>query len=695
MSEQRSGSHPNSTDAAIAALQRGYTPIPITGGGKRPWGGGWERTRWPDEQKMREAFAIAQAEGATNIGLLLGAPSNGLVDVDLDHPLAWRMRPLLPPTLMVTGRAGARFSHYWYVVHSDMPEGTRRYKMPDGSTSVELRTTGGQTVIPPSIHPSGERYLWDGEPWGGEVGPAVVDGKRLSVQVATLALNSILLENWPTKGGRHDAYLALAGWLLRSVTDGGVHPWWERNIAGVILPLADASHDEDGGDTRLHEAVRTTAARLRNDQRVHGLPTLARIIGDAHASQAERMRRDVEMLAGNPERAIAHLAVASESDLEPLETETGPPPERWARTALDRWIDGDAEEEVHDLLIRSDGVGLWYRGLVNMVIGPSEQGKTWLTLMGCCQEIAKGGRVLFIDLEDGPKQIVRRLRLLRLPADDIRHQFAYIQPESPLGSMFKRPPWEPTKAAPARLVDDETGFIREVSAFDPTLIIVDGTTALLRLHALSPNDATDVDLIRVWLESLTNEGRRTVVIVDHTRKGGDSDSDALGSQHKKAMVRGTQLNVTARGGYLVKGQRNVLYVTSKKDKQGEVREHGLHGTPMHLAEVILDTSDPDDVVWLINLPNAHAVDVDGHGVSTTDWRGRETSALALFKDDLDGEHTIADLMSATGLSRNVCTQVWDRLVRAKYTERVPGISQGKPARWRLTPDGKVAASVDL
>ena len=70
-------------------------------------------------------------------------------------------------------------------------------------------------MIPPSIHPSGESYRWEGTPWGGEDGPAVVNGRVLATQVALLALGTVLLDGWPKQGSRHEAYLALAGGLLR------------------------------------------------------------------------------------------------------------------------------------------------------------------------------------------------------------------------------------------------------------------------------------------------------------------------------------------------------------------------------------------------------------------------------------------------------------------------------------------------
>src|SRR3546814_7736077 len=74
---------------------------------------------------------------------------------------------------LIGGRMSRPRSHYWYIVKDGLPEGTRKWSHPDRRTLVEFRSTGGQTVVAPSIHLDGERYEWADEPWGGEAGPAL------------------------------------------------------------------------------------------------------------------------------------------------------------------------------------------------------------------------------------------------------------------------------------------------------------------------------------------------------------------------------------------------------------------------------------------------------------------------------------------------------------------------------------------
>src|SRR5690606_26032512 len=106
----------------------------------------WTHLRWDSDDLtgVAEKFDEWADTGSGNLGLALGEASGGLIDIDLDHPRTARLKDhFLPRTPMRSGRAGRPNSHYWYLVEGSLP-GTRRYKMGDGSVSVELRSTGAQ-----------------------------------------------------------------------------------------------------------------------------------------------------------------------------------------------------------------------------------------------------------------------------------------------------------------------------------------------------------------------------------------------------------------------------------------------------------------------------------------------------------------------------------------------------------------------
>jgi hypothetical protein len=87
--------------AAEKYVRRGLAVVPIPTGQKRPALEGWEKLRLGDEDLRHHFNGKPQ-----NIGLLLGEPSGGLVDVDLDVPEARRVAGrFLEPTL-TSGRRG-------------------------------------------------------------------------------------------------------------------------------------------------------------------------------------------------------------------------------------------------------------------------------------------------------------------------------------------------------------------------------------------------------------------------------------------------------------------------------------------------------------------------------------------------------------------------------------------------------------
>jgi hypothetical protein len=229
-------------EAALGYLRESFRPIPIPLGRKGPKSKGWQKLRL-DEAGLRQAFG----QEPRNIGLLLGEPSGGLVDVDLDCPEAIRLAPeFLPPTARRSGRAGKPESHWWYVCQGAT---SKKFQDPGGGMLVELRSTGGQTVVPPSVHPEGERYVWH-----EEGPPAAADAEALENAVRHLAAASLLAGNWPGQGSRHKAALAVAGLLLR----GGLDLELVKKLVGAA---ARAAGDEEVEDRM--RAVETTAERVR------------------------------------------------------------------------------------------------------------------------------------------------------------------------------------------------------------------------------------------------------------------------------------------------------------------------------------------------------------------------------------------------------------------------------------------------
>lgn len=634
--------------AALEAIGRGYQVIPIRPNTKRPTMVGWPQITWDpgttDEQfaaRLKEwGFDIdADQPDAYNLGVVLGPTSGGLVDVDIDHPKAKRFRDFLPRTQARSGRPGSPDSHFWYIATGADTPSTRAYRLADGSTvTIEFRYDRGvQTVIPPSdwvpkewdtTHASNPKLRevrnWSREPWGGAAGPAVVDGRKLALQVALVGLGTVLLDGWPTAGGRHEAYLALAGGLLR-MGDGIVHPFWERNASVLIRALANASNDDDGPDAREAESVDSTIRKLRDGKMMWGFPKLADIIGLDQVSMVRTLVAEVESLAGfssrnatslpsptpastgtatvNPPSTTSNAAAATSDaqagadDAAVVDEEAG----SWGAVDLDPYLSGQLRPVEPTVLVRDDGNALFYPGRLNMLFAPSESGKTLICLYTSLERIAAGERVVYLDFEDEPGNTIERLRTMGASDDDLRLQFTYIRPDEPIATM-QRDHWGGHKAT-AIGEANATLFAHTLEQIDPTLIIADGMTSIYGLHGLDSNNSVETDVITSWLKSLSRNGRTTVVIIDHMAKSAEKGSMPIGSQHKVSMVQGTLLQVWPVRQPIL-GSVGEVELIVLKDRPGQVRKNAgkLVGRSQVAAKVTIDSTVPGVTKFTIGTP---------------------------------------------------------------------------------------------
>jgi hypothetical protein len=245
-------------------------PVPLTRG-KGTDLPGWQRLTLDGY----DIDALFPADRTLNIGVLLGAPSGGLVDADLDCAEAIAASILLPGTAMVWGRESAPNSHRGYVVADPPGKATRPWDDPlrrgKGARLLELRSTGGQTVIPSAVYPADDEHPTP-EPcvWLADGDPARVGLTDLLPAMGRCAAAALLGRYW-RPGTRHDAALALAGGLLR---DG----WATEDVETLLGAVCEVAGD---GETRDRtRAALDTAARLAGGDRATGWSSLAAVLGD-------------------------------------------------------------------------------------------------------------------------------------------------------------------------------------------------------------------------------------------------------------------------------------------------------------------------------------------------------------------------------------------------------------------------------
>ncbi|MGI8962447.1 MAG: bifunctional DNA primase/polymerase [Bryobacteraceae bacterium] len=169
-------------DAALAWIRKGFSPVPVPHRSKGPVLNEWQRLEITID--MAPQYFCG---GLQNVGLLLG-DRLGSTDVDCDCPEASAAaRELLPETGMIFG--SKPFSHFFY--RSDPPVHSTQFIDPlDHSMLIELRglssdgSVGLQTVVPPSVHETGEPVRFE---QGFDGTPANVDADVLLSAVRRVA----------------------------------------------------------------------------------------------------------------------------------------------------------------------------------------------------------------------------------------------------------------------------------------------------------------------------------------------------------------------------------------------------------------------------------------------------------------------------------------------------------------------------
>jgi P4 family phage/plasmid primase-like protien len=178
---------PDIRECARGYIERGYAVCRLLPGEKNP-----SYRKWNRSSLQPEDF-----ENGDNIGIITGRLSDDLVCVDLDDAeVLRRADEFLPPTAAEEGRPGNPRSHRWYRVTDIPPELASRKASggiggpwlkhlkhgQTGENLVDFLGTGGQAAVPPSLHHSGARRVWDND---GE--PACVPMVQLWSAVCRLA----------------------------------------------------------------------------------------------------------------------------------------------------------------------------------------------------------------------------------------------------------------------------------------------------------------------------------------------------------------------------------------------------------------------------------------------------------------------------------------------------------------------------
>lgn len=250
----------------------------------------------------------------------------------------------------------------------------------------------------------------------------------------------------------------------------------------------------------------------------------------------------------------------------------------WAPVDMGPYLDGTFTPPAAGLLARTDGVGLFYPGLVHWVYGESESGKSWVCQITVARVLLAGGTALYIDHESDPSAVGDRLVALDVPVPRLLEGLTYVNPDT--SSRH-----EPNTYA-------------ELLSRPYDVAVVDGVTMGVNLDQMSSMDNDEVaDWIRRIPRQIARKTGAAVLCVDHVTKDKDGRGRfPIGAQAKIMGIDGA--------GYLVepetairKGAKGEIVLRVAKDRPSGVRPHAGEwrqgDRTQEAARVVLDATDPE------------------------------------------------------------------------------------------------------
>jgi hypothetical protein len=296
-----------SLEAALEYARCGFYPVPIPWKEKGPVASGWQNLRLTTPEAVTAYFNGERQ----NVGIIMGEP-DGLADVDLDSREAlWAWQHFAPPTGWVHGRRSKPASHFFY--YPDPTVRSLKIVDPTGGKGkqaclLELRALsstgerGLQTLVPPSIHPSGETIEFA----PGATGiPARTDGGELVRAVRRTGACSLLGRYAPYPGTRHDYFLAIAGGLARA-------QWALQDAVKLLSAVYQILWGADADLEAARKEADTTFQRHDDGQETTGLARLAQML------ESRVFRRVIQLL--EIERAAEPAASTQPKPIPPVYT---------------------------------------------------------------------------------------------------------------------------------------------------------------------------------------------------------------------------------------------------------------------------------------------------------------------------------------------------------------------------------------
>lgn len=249
--------------AAKEYVNLGWEPLLLPPREKRPKGS-WKQPRKWTHAEIDDAFS-----SAANIGIALGDRSGGLIDIDFDCAEAAAFGRLLFGRLPAFGRPSAPESHRVAKCELDknryvfqLQEEVAKRSPLKRSVLLEIRANGHQTMFPPSMHPSGEKVTWIGDP----ASIPVISADELKQICGLIAFLCTVVAFYPQGAGQRDEIcMMLAGVLVRAGLD-------DETVNALTEMVATLAGDEEA--SKRSGKAEATRTKIEAKEPVWGLPQL-------------------------------------------------------------------------------------------------------------------------------------------------------------------------------------------------------------------------------------------------------------------------------------------------------------------------------------------------------------------------------------------------------------------------------------
>jgi hypothetical protein len=259
----------------------------------------------------------------------------------------------------------------------------------------------------------------------------------------------------------------------------------------------------------------------------------------------------------------------------------------WAPVDLSLILAGEYEPPAADLMPRTDGVRLLYRGRTHSLIGESESGKSLVAQAECARILREtpDELVAYIDYEDDPAPVVQRLVAMGAPRDAIAARFHYIKPQASPYSM------------------EESEQFRMLLGRRYALVVLDGVTgAILQMGDRPGGNPNEV--ITKWarrvLDPIAQWTGAAVLTIDHFNKNADERGRYATGGHAKMDVCTGAVYTCEPLHTLGVGLCGTVVVRIAKDRPSGVRPHCGPRRPgdrtQEAARIVIDSTQPGKTI---------------------------------------------------------------------------------------------------